>query len=86
MTAILAFLIDTKLGRGIAITGIVVIAITASWLTFKTHYYNQGWAAAVHAVALQDQKAVADAKNAKDEVAACFAAGKSWNVDDGVCE
>jgi len=82
---ILLWLIESKLGRTVAITGIVIITLSASWLAFSNHYYNKGWAAAIHAIAARDQKAV-DAKNkALETVKACRDSGHEWDVVNGVC-
>lgn len=65
--------------------GVVALAGGALW-GYGHHKYNQGWAAAIAAVAAQDQRAV----NAKDEavakVRACRDAGRTWSIADGVCE
>jgi hypothetical protein len=82
---ILLFFIETKFGRTIAIVGLLVVGIGTGWLVFKTHYYNMGWAAAIHAVAAQDQKAINEAQHARETVKACRDSGRTWNVADGVC-
>lgn len=70
-----------------AIGGALILsAIVGGFLWIKTHYYNRGYAAAVQAIAAQDQRAI----NARDEalakVRACRNGGGTWNVTDGVCE
>jgi predicted negative regulator of RcsB-dependent stress response len=82
---ILLFFIETKIGRTIAITGLIIIGILIGWLIFKTHYYNQGWAAAIHAIAAQDQKAINAAQQARETVKACRDSGHVWDVANGVC-
>lgn len=83
---ILLFFIETKIGRTIAISFFVIIGMLIGWLSFKTYYYNQGFAAALHAIAAQDKRAV-DAKNkALEEVRGCRDRGGTWNVSDGMCE
>lgn len=65
--------------------GLVIAAIVGGFLYLKTHYYNQGYAAAVQAIAAQDQRAI----NARDEalakVRACRNRGGTWDVVDGMC-
>ena len=82
---ILLFFIETKFGRTIAITGAIIVGVLIGWLTFKTHYYNQGWAAAIHAIAAQDQKAINERNKALAEVKACRDGGGTWDVINGVC-
>ena len=82
---ILLWFVESKVGRTVAITAIIVITLATSWLVFKTHYYNQGWAAAIHAVAAQDAKAVNEAQHARETVKACRDSGGTWDVPNGVC-
>ncbi len=81
----LLFFIETKIGRTIAITGAIIVGVLVGWLAFKTHYYNQGWAAALHAVAAQDAKAISEAQHARETVKACRDSGRTWDVVNGVC-
>ena len=83
---ILLWFIESKLGRTVALTGLIIIGVGMGWLIFSTHYYNKGWAAAIHAVAAQDQRAVNAAHKAIETVKTCRDSGHQWNVADGVCE
>jgi hypothetical protein len=78
-------LIESKIGRTVAITGIVIIAVSISWLAFSNHYYNKGWAAAIAAIAAQDRKAVDAKDKAIETVRACRDSGGTWDVVNGVC-
>lgn len=82
---ILLWLIETKLGRTVAITGIVLVAVSVSWLAFSNHYYNKGWVAAIAAIAAQDRKAIDARDKALEEVRACRSSGRTWDVVNGVC-
>lgn len=85
MTAILAFLIDTKFGRTVLFTGLGIIVVGICWLTFSKHYYNKGWNAAIHAVEAQNAKAVEESKKARTTVKDCINGGGNWDVVNGVC-
>jgi hypothetical protein len=82
---ILLWFIESKLGRTVAITGLIVIGIGVGWLSFSNHYYNKGWYAALHAVAAQDAKAINEAKNAREIVRQCRDGGGTWDVPSGMC-
>ena len=83
--SILLFLIETKFGRTIAITGAIIIGLGIGWLSFSTHYYNKGWAAALHAIAAQDQKAVDQKNQALETVKNCRDSGGTWDVVSDSC-
>lgn len=82
----LLFFIETKIGRTIAITGIIIIAVATSWIVFKTHYYNEGWASAIHAIAAKDEKAIKEKDDALATTRACRARGGTWDVPNRVCQ
>lgn len=66
---------------------IIMAAVAGGgFLYLKTHYYNKGWKDALHAVAVKDDKAVKEARDAEATVAECERSGRSWNVVDGVCQ
>ena len=81
----LLFFIETKFGRTIAIAGLITVGIFTGWLVFKTHYYNMGWTAAIHAVAAQDEKAIKEKDDALETVRDCRSRGGTWDVPNGVC-
>lgn len=78
---ILTWLIG-PLGRYVIIAALV----GGGWLWLRTHYIDIGYQKALHAIAAQDQKAVAASKIAKSTVADCFAKGNQWNVENGSCD
>ena len=85
ITGILTFLIETKLGRTIAISGAITIGLLIGWAAFKTHYYNQGWYAHAAAQAAQDEKAIEATNAALATVKACRDGGGTWDVSSGMC-
>jgi hypothetical protein len=68
--------------------GYIIIAVVAGFgfLYMKQHYYDQGWYAAMHAVALQDQKAKETGEEARHDVENCRDSGRHWNISSGLCE
>lgn len=82
----LLFLIETKLGRTIAITAAIAAGVAIGWAIFATHYYNKGWAAAIHAIAAQDKRAIDAAKHARETVESCRDSGGTWDVTSGACQ
>lgn len=50
------------------------------------HYENKGYAKAIAAVAAKDRGAINDVHEATKQVDACYSAGRTWNVVDGLCE
>lgn len=85
MVSLIARLVGPTLAP-LLLYGVIALAAGAGWLALKTHYYNKGWAAALHAVAVKDDRAVKEADDAKGNVTACLDGGGRWNVVDGVCE
>ena len=67
--------------------GILIVAAAAGigWYSIKTKYYNQGWTAALHSIAVQNAKAVKEADDARNDVKACFDSGGTWDVSDDSC-
>ena len=86
ISGIILFLIETKIGRTVAITGAIVIGVGVGWLSFKTHYYNQGWNAAIAAIALKNKEATDAVNKATSQVDACNFIHGRWNVSSGMCE
>jgi hypothetical protein len=80
----LAFFLS-PIGRYVA-TAIAAFAIIGGLYGYmRVHYYNAGWAAAIHAVAAQDQKAIDATHEALATVKACRDSGRTWDVANGVC-
>jgi hypothetical protein len=79
-----AFLL-TPLGRFIAEIVAVIAIVGSLYAYMRVHYYNNGWNAAIHAIAAQDQRAIDERNKALETVRACRARGGTWNVVDGVC-
>lgn len=77
---------SSRFGRTVLISLGTILIIFFGWLWVKNHYYNQGWAAALHAVAVQDQRAIDDANAAKATVKECRNSGRTWDVAGGVCQ
>ena len=63
----------------------LIAAAVGAYTYMRVHYYNEGYASALHAIAAQDQRAIDAAKKARETVAACRNGGGTWNVDGGVC-
>lgn len=91
------FFVTMLVGRGLGplaaraivyavLTAVVAGTLGGTFLYFKTRYYNQGWAAAISAVAAQDGRAIHAKDEAVSKVHECRDAGRTWNVADGVCE
>lgn len=85
MPAVFLFLIETKLGRTIAITTAIVVGVLIGWVAFAKHYENIGYQKAIAAVAAQDRKALDHVNTALESVKACRSSGGTWSVPDGVC-
>ncbi len=79
-----AFLL-TPLGRFIAEVVAVIAIVGSLYAYMRVHYYNNGWNAAIHAIAAQDQKAVDEKDKALETVRACRASGHTWDVPSGMC-
>jgi hypothetical protein len=86
MPAIILWLIESKLGRTVAISVAIFIGVGIGWLVFATHYENIGYAKAIHAIAAQDSKAISEAQHARQTVKDCRDSGHQWNVSSGMCE
>jgi len=82
---ILLFFIETKIGRTIAITGAIIVGVLIGWVAFRTHYYNQGYNAAIAAVAAKNKEATDAVNKAISDVDACNNSGGQWSTIDGVC-
>lgn len=64
---------------------IAVTAFTFASTYFFTSGFNKGYSTAMHSIAAQDDKAKHDAKDANDEVQACFDSGGDWVAADNSC-
>lgn len=79
-------LVSSPIGR-LLIGGLVAaVTLGSSYLYLRVHYYNEGWNAALHAVAAQDERANNAADKAKETVRACRIAGGEWDVPSGMCK
>lgn len=78
-------MIASALVRYLVGFGIVVASLGIGWFSLKMHYENIGYAKAIHAIALQNEKAVKDSKDAKKEVDACIDSGGDWDISSGSC-
>jgi predicted negative regulator of RcsB-dependent stress response len=86
MAAFLLFFIETKIGRTIAITGLIVAGVFIGWISFKNHYYNQGYQAAITQVAKNTKEAKDAVDKAVSSSAECFARGGTPDDTTGVCD
>lgn len=85
MSGIALFLIETKLGRTIAISVAIAIGCLVGWAVFATHYYNKGYNAAIVAVAAKNEAARKAVERATRDVEDCIRHGRTWDTVDGVC-
>ena len=85
ITTILTFLIESKIGRTIAISGAIIIGALISWAVFAKHYENIGYQKALSAIAAQDQKVKGKTDAAHKSVQDCFDSGGDWDVTSGLC-
>lgn len=69
----------------IGIGAAAIAAPLAAWYGVKTHYYNQGWHAALEGVAADDKEAVHAANGARSRVRACRDADGLWDTTRGQC-
>jgi predicted negative regulator of RcsB-dependent stress response len=83
---ILLWFIESKLGRTVAITGLIVIGIGVGWLSFKTHYENIGYQKAIQQIAKNTKEAKDAVEKAVSDTAACFARGGTPDDTTGVCD
>jgi hypothetical protein len=65
---------------------VIATAITISGTYIFTDGYNKGRADVLHAIAVQDAKAIQERDQANDDVQTCFSGGGSWNIADRVCD
>lgn len=63
----------------------IVGFITTEYLWVKTHYYNQGWTAAINAIASEDKEASGAADRQRKKVRDCIAGNGEWDTSSGVC-
>lgn len=75
----------SPIGRYLIIAVVALGAIGGEYLYLRVHYYNSGYAAALHAVAAKDQRAIDAANKAREAVKACRDSGRQWNVANGMC-
>jgi uncharacterized protein (UPF0333 family) len=85
MIAVIFEFLNTSIGRWIVGSLIAATALAGAYGYLRVHYYNNGYAAALHAVAAQDQRAIDAANKAKDTVRDCRNSGGHWDSDGGVC-
>lgn len=74
------YLIKIAVGAGIA------LAAGGAFVAAKIHYENVGYAKAIAAVAAQDKGALDAVREATGKVDQCYAAGRGWDVVNGVCQ
>lgn len=60
---------------------LIAVAVGGVFAYGRQHYINIGYQKALHAIALQDQKAVEESNVAKGDVSQCFARGVPWTWD-----
>lgn len=80
------FLLTNAMGQRIVMAIIVIVTLAVGWFVFSTHYYNAGWRAAMHSIAVKDKAALKDADDAENEVTSCYARGGSWNQGAMSCD
>lgn len=85
MIAAIGEFLSTSLGRWIVGLTALGIALVIAYGYVRVHYFNAGWAAAIHAVAAQDERAINAADKARATVKACRDSGRHWDVSNGVC-
>lgn len=64
----------------------IFAVVAAAYFGWKTHVYNNGWNAAIAAIAAQDKNAVEAARAARNTFRACVDGGGVWDVTNGKCQ
>jgi len=85
MSAVFIFLIETKMGRAIAIGSAIAIGCLIGWGIFANHYYVKGWNAAIAAIAAKNEAASHAVEKATKDVEDCLRSGRAWDTVDGMC-
>jgi len=85
MSGIFLFLIETKIGRTIAISVAIAIGFLIGWGMFADHYYVKGWNAAVVAVANKNEEAKRAVEKITRQIDECNRIGGNWDTTLGVC-
>jgi hypothetical protein len=74
--------------RGLVYAGLAAVVfstLAGSWYHLRARYVEQGYEKALHEIALKNEDAIKRARAVEKKVGDCYAAGKTWNVENGTC-
>jgi hypothetical protein len=72
------------LGKLVSVA-VFVLSLGAAYAVWHHWVWTNGYTAAIHAIAAQDDKAIGAAKSAREKWKACTGAGKKWDQSTGEC-
>ena len=78
-------MILSQFARVVFVASIGAAIVGGFWYKIGSYYYNKGWAAAIHAVVVENNKAMKDADDARKEVNDCITGGGDWDITIGEC-